>query len=64
MCVNVVVEPESFMCSELLKCVQLCINACMDLKLCLIYQAIDVYIIVPYISMGGGGGNIGVSDEI
>ena len=30
---NVVVEPESFMCSEL---------------------AIDVYIIVPYISMGGG----------
>ena len=64
---NVVVEPESFMCSELLKllsCVQLCINACMDLKLCLIHQAIDVYIIVPYISMGGGGGNIGVFDEI
>ena len=68
---NVVVEPESFMCSELLKllsCVQLSINACMDLKLCLIHQAIDVYIIVPciYISMGGGrgGGNIGVFDEI
>ena len=46
------------MCSELwklLSCVQLCINACMDLKLCLIHQAIDVYIIVPYIYNGGGG---------
>ena len=67
MCVNVVVEPESFMCSELLKllsCVQLSINACMDLKLCLIHQAIDVYIIVPYIYIynyingGGRGGGV------
>ena len=68
---NVIVEPVFYV-FRIIEVIKFCtvVYKCMlDLKLCLIHQAIDVYITVPYTYQlggggGGGGGNIGAFDEI